>query len=583
VTDIRPDASPTDPGSAALAASPIVEPDVAVDPEQRMSTAPRDVDDVTAPVGLGVLGWLRWAWRTLTSMRTALILLFLLAVASVPGSILPQRGSDPLRVTQYIADSPTLGRFYDRLGLFDVFASPWFAAIYLLLFVSLAGCVIPRTVAHWRILRSRPPAAPRHLSRLPEHRTLESTSDPAQVLDDAASWLRRRRWRVDVEALDPERGTGWVAAEKGYARETGNLVFHLALLGLLVAIGFGSLAGFRGTVIVREGSSFADTRAQFDSFTPGKAFDDASLPPFAFTLDTFTADYQRGGQQNGAARVFSADVTVTDAPGEASRAQRIEVNEPLVVNGVKVFLVGHGYAPTITVRDAKGDIVFRDSVVFLPQDGSFTSTGVAKVPDTVPQLGLQGFFLPTAAVDATLGPHSTFPAADDPAVFLSAWSGDLGLDSGRPQSVYKLDTTHMTRLGIKAMRPGESWDLPGKQGTVTFDGYVQWASFSVAHDPGKEVALTAAIVAIVGLALSLLVRRRRVWVRVSSGAQGVTVVEVAGLTRSEHASVADEVDELVSALPAAPRSISASPTPSEPSPGEPTSEIPPERVQEETR
>ena len=530
----------------------------AVDDEQRMSTAPSDVE---TPVGIGAVGWLRWAWRTLTSMRTALVLLFLLAVASVPGSILPQRGTNPIRVNDYLANDPVKGRILDRLGLFDVFAAPWFAAVYLLLFVSLAGCVIPRAVQHWRMVRARPPAAPRNLGRLPEHR-LVATAAPADVtLGTAATWLRSARWRVDTAAYDGRTGT--VAAEKGYARETGNLLFHLSLLALLGAVAFGSLFGFKGTVIVREGSSFADTRAQFDSFKPGLAFDDTSLPPFAFTLDDFTADYQRGGQQNGAAREFSAKVTVTQAPGATPTAQTIEVNEPLEVNGVKVFLVGHGYAPTITVKDAKGEIVFRDSVVFLPQDGSFTSTGVVKVPDAVPQLGLQGFFLPTYAVDQVLGPHSTFPAPDDPAVFLSAWSGDLGLDSGRAQSVYRLDTSSMKRLGIKALQPGQSWALPDGAGTATFDGYVEWASFSVARDPGKELALVAAVLAIVGLALSLLVRRRRVWVRVTDAGSGATVVEVAGLTRTEHASVADEVDALASTLgtPTTTRTTTPAPAP----------------------
>jgi cytochrome c biogenesis protein len=511
---------------------------------ERLSTAPRED---SGAVGIGLRGWLRWAWRTLTSMRTALILLFLLALASVPGSLLPQRGTAPVKVTQFIADNPALGRFYDRLSLFDVFAAPWFAAIYLLLFISLAGCVLPRSLQHWRIVRSRPPAAPRNLARLPEHRRLTRDDEPQAVLDDAAQWLRSQRWRVDTEAYADD-GRGAVAAEKGYSRETGNLVFHIALLVLLGAVGLGSVGGFRATVIVREGSSFANTRAQFDAFNPGKAFDDASMPPFTMALDDFAAAYQRGGQQNGAAREFTADVTVVREPGAEPEQTRLEVNSPLEVDGVKVFLVGHGYAPTITVKDKDGQVVFRDSVVFLPQDGNFTSTGVVKVPDTTPQIGLQGFFLPTAAVDEVRGPFSTFPAADDPAVFLSLWTGDLGIDQGRPQSVYKLETSAMERVGIEALRPGETWTLPDGLGTVTFDGYVEWASFSVARDPGKELALLASVVAITGLALSLLVRRRRVWVRVASDGQGATVVEVAGLTRSEHTTVSDEVDALTSHL-----------------------------------
>ncbi len=518
-----------------------------VDDVQRMSTAPSQVDDASAIIGIGVIGWLRWAWRTLTSMRTALILLFLLAVASSVGSFFPQRGSNPIRVTDYIANDPK-GKILDRFGIFDVFASPWFAAIYLLLFVSLAGCVLPRSRQHWRALRSRPPSAPRNLTRLPEHRVIDAPDDtaPQWTLDAAATWLRGARWRVDTTTYDGR--TGSVAAEKGYSRETGNLLFHLALLGMLLAIAYGSLYGFKGTVIVREGSSFADSRSQFDSFNPGAAFDPESLPPFSFTLNAFHADYQRGGGQNGAAREFSADVTVVRAPGATPTKQTIQVNDPLVIGGVKAFLVGHGYAPTITIKDATGAVVFHDSVVFLPQDGNFTSTGVVKAPDTVPQIGLQGIFLPTTSIDPVNGPTSIFPAPDFPEVFVGAFVGDLGLDSGRPQSVYKLDTSKMTRIGKEQLAPGQVWDLPGGHGTVTLDGYVQWASFSVARDPGKELALLAALVAISGLSLSLLVRRRRIWVRVSTDEMGVTVVEIAGLTRSEHTSVAEEVDELAGSL-----------------------------------
>lgn len=126
--------------------------------------------DPVRPAGLGPVGWLRWAWRLLTSMRTALILLFLFALASVPGSIYPQRSISPEKVAQYFKDSPGAAKWLDRLGLFDVFTSPWFAATYLLLFLSLAGCVIPRAAAHLREVRRTPPAAPRNLSGFPSTR-----------------------------------------------------------------------------------------------------------------------------------------------------------------------------------------------------------------------------------------------------------------------------------------------------------------------------------------------------------------------------------------------------------------------------
>ena len=201
---------------------------------------------------LGSVGLLRWMWRQLTSMRTALILLFLLAIASVPGSVLPQRGTNPLRVDQWLDQNPTTGPVLDRLGFFDVYASPWFAAVYLLLFISLIGCVLPRIRQHAKSMRAQPPPAPRRMSRLPMSVEFPVPDDPAATLASAEQFLRGRRWRVRSGSTDAE-SSGWVAAEKGYLRETGNLVFHLALLFVLLAVAVGGLLGWKGNVIVREG------------------------------------------------------------------------------------------------------------------------------------------------------------------------------------------------------------------------------------------------------------------------------------------------------------------------------------------
>ena len=494
-----------------------------------------------APPPLDAVGFARWCWRQLTSMRVALILLFLLAIAAIPGSVLPQRGLDPIRVNEWIEGNPTWGPVLDRLGFFDVYAAPWFAAVYLLLFVSVSGCVLPRTRLHWRALRSAPPDAPRRLDRMPEHRTWTTDVAPQDVLDRASEDLAGRRWRV-------ARGDGWVSAEKGYWRETGNLLFHAALIALLIAVGYGALFGWRGNVIVREGSGFSDTLTQYDAWGGGRLADPAALPPFAFILDDFRVEFERGEAQRGAPRLFEAELTLWPTPGSAPQDAMVRVNEPLSIDGAKVFLVGHGYAPEFRLTDALGRVVHDEGVVFLPQDGNLTSTGVLKAPDATPSIGIEGLFLPTAAVDEIRGPHSTFPEADDPAVFLSAWAGDLGLDSGVPQSIYRLDTEGMTQLGIEALRVGDTWALPGGNGTVEFTGLSRWASFQIAHDPGKEPALIAAIIALAGLMMSLFIQRRRVWVRVSEASGGSTVVTVAGLARSDEADLRPDVDAVAEAL-----------------------------------
>ena len=342
--------------------------------------------------GLGFLGWLRWVWRQLTSMRTALFLLFLLALAAVPGSLLPQRGTDPVAVSDYLRKHQTLGPFFNRISGFDVFAAPWFAAIYVLLLISLIGCVLPRSRQHLKAMRARPPAAPRNLDRLPVSRSFEVDEPPEAALRSAYDALRGKRFRVDT-------GDGWVAAEKGFLRETGNLVFHLALVVLLLGVGTGAAWGYKGTRIMVEGTGFADTLTQYDGFSAGRFARGTELPPFTLRLKDFAATYQTSGDQRGAARSFAAYLDVTDEPGAKAHAETIHVNDPLHVDGTKVFLIGHGYAPRFTVKDGQGRTVWSGPIVALPQDPSnLASTGVLKASEARPtQLGFVVDLFPTAA------------------------------------------------------------------------------------------------------------------------------------------------------------------------------------------
>ncbi|HLZ37093.1 MAG TPA: cytochrome c biogenesis protein ResB [Mycobacteriales bacterium] len=490
----------------------------------------------------------RYAWHQLTSMRTALLLLFLLALAAVPGSLLPQRGVNPLQVGEFFRRHPTLAPLLDRFSLFDVFAAPWFAAIYLLLVVSLAGCALPRTVQHVTTLRARPPAPPRNLSRLPAYERWETDAEPAAVLAAARRVLRG--WRVDGHPSSA-RTPPALAAERGHLRTTGNLLFHLALLVLLAGVAIGGLFGYRGTVLVKEGEGFANALSQYDNFRPGRVFRPTALTPFAFVLDDFRATYQEAGPTRGAPRTFDARVRYRDAPDGPLRPYDIRVNHPLRIGAAKVYLIGHGYAPRVRVTDGRGAVVFDAAVPFLPQDANFTSNGVVKVPDARPeQLGFSGFFTPTT-VPSPRGLTSAFPAARNPALVLLAWSGDLGLDSGIPQSVYTLDTDKLTRRATRALGVGDRWQLPDGLGTVTFTGHTEWATFQVTYDPGKRLALVAALLVVAGLLLSLSVRRRRVWVRADRTEGGRTVVEIAGVARTGGVGVGLEVRDLARRIRAA--------------------------------
>lgn len=437
---------------------------------------------------LGAFGWVRWAWRQLTTMKVALYLLLILALAAIPGSVFPQRGASPLKVNEYFQERPELALWLDRFGMFDVYGSAWFSAVYLLLVISLIGCIIPRTPRHLADWRRSPLPPPR------EAWAAEGQPLGQLRLELAAAKLGRARKSV---------GENWITLDKGIVRESGNLLFHASLLGVLLAIAFGSLFGFRGQVIVREGTSFSNVMAQYDSFTSGRLFQTSALTPFNVKLDRMEVDFE----PTGAASDFRAFVSYTD--GTAGSAV-VGVNSPLDIGNASLFLVGHGYAPVFEVRDAEGNLGFADSVVFLPQDQQFTSTGVVKVPDLDPQLGLEAVFAPTAATDAAGEFGSAFPSPIDPAVELTLYRGDLGLDSGVAQNVYRLDKSALTAVGSKLLKPGQTWEVPGV-GSVKFAGLSRFATFNIGSDPGQSAALALVLVLITSLSVMLLVRRRQVW------------------------------------------------------------------------
>ncbi|MFS0892818.1 cytochrome c biogenesis protein ResB [Microbacterium sp. 179-I 3D3 NHS] len=529
-----------------------------------------DGDDSITQPRLGVVGWLRWGWRQLTSMRTALILLLVLAIAAIPGSIFPQRMADPNGVTQWQRDNPDLFPVLDALKLFDVYLSPWFSAIYLLLFTSLVGCVIPRIKHHAKALRARPPRTPARLQRLEDYRAVvrdPSTGSGTQAeaaasgaVDVATRQLKALGYRV--ERYDRAR-TFSVSAERGYWRETGNLLFHLALVGMLITVGIGGGFSYTGQRVLVEGETFANTLIDYDSMNRGRFVGDDALAPYSMRLDSFDVTYQPYGEPgSGQAGDFSANVTVQENGEERSGA--VKVNEPLAVADDDIFLLGNGYAPTITVRNAAGDVVFTGSVPFLPQDTNMFSLGIVKITDGMPeQLGIRALFYPTAATGAEGTIASAYGDLVNPLLTLDVFEGDLGVNDGVPRSVYVLDTTELTQLTGRAigkesieLSPGATADLPNGLGTITFEdespagatdasqSVKRFASLQIHRDDSGPFVLGFAILALAGLMLALFVPRRRVWVK-ATARDGAVHLEYAALARGEDPTLAGAVDELV--------------------------------------
>jgi cytochrome c biogenesis protein len=493
-------------------------------------------------------------WRALTSMGTALALLFLLALGAVPGALLPQRSLNESKVEQYLAAHPVIGPWLDRLQLFDVFSSFWFTAIYALLFISLVGCLTPRTLEHIRGLRAVPVAVPRNLGRLPKHAQADVVGSPEALAALISEELRG--WRRVTRQVG---GATEISAEKGYLREFGNIVFHFSLLGLLAAVALGKLFSYEGNVIViaNGGPGFCSASpAAFDSFRAGNSVDGTSLYPMCVRVNDFQARYLPNGQ----ATAFVSNIEYQAGDDLASgtwRPYTLEVNHPLRIGGDRVYLQGHGYAPTFTVTFPGGQ-TRTQTIQWRPDDAlTLLSSGVVRIDPPAGlypsdqrrknQIAITGLLAPTQQLDGTLL-SSGFPALNDPAVAIDIYRGDAGLDSGRPQSLFTLDSRlieqkRLTKVKRINLTLGQEVRLD--DGTVVrFDKATPFVNLQVSHDPAQVWVLVSAMTMMAGLLVSLIVRRRRVWARITPDGTGTVRVELGGLARTDNSGWGGEFDSL---------------------------------------
>jgi cytochrome c biogenesis protein len=466
----------------------------------------------------------RRAWRRLRTMRTAIILLLVLGAGAGVGSFFPQRPIQMGEVIRWKARNPRWASIAESLGLFDVYGSWWFMAIYGLLLVSLVGCLVPRYRAWVRAIRARPRA-----DAIPSHggarHAADVAADAGAVLDGAERVLRRRRYRV-------ARAGATLAADKGHWREGGSLVFHTSFLVLLLGVSTANLFGHTGQVAVIEGERFTETRIDYDSITTGRFF--TGHRGFTVELDSFDVDWH----PNGVPKQFVSHVRVLDGDEEVL-ATDIFVNTPLTYRGVRLYQISWGWAPEIRITQ-HGRVLYDGPTVFLQRQGGWN--GVVKVPGTEGyQTGFEMLFVadPQRSDDGRF--FSGGPRPTDPLIVFEQFVGELGLD--RPQSVYALDKTSLAPAEVGAMRMGAPAGLPDGI-EVSFTGLRQYSVLQVATNPGALVLLIAAILILVGLLPALYSSRRRIWVR-AEARDGVTRLEIAGRATQRKAAFDEEFASLV--------------------------------------
>ena len=497
---------------------------------------------MTTPSGPTVRQSVALVWRNLRSMRTALILLLILAAASVIGSLLPQIPNSPERVGRYLDDHGAWGTFLFRAGFLDVYGSWWFVLITTLLFVSLAACLFPRTRALLRALRQRPIHA-RELDGFLHHAELRVGATPDEAAAGAARYLRRKRFRVS-------RQGGAVAAEKGVLREVGSLLFHGAFFLLLVGVIVGKGTGFTGRAVVTEGETWVDARVNYaGEIRTGRYFGGAHTGMGIELLD-FDDSYRR----NGLPIDFVSRVRFLDRDGRTADLEEIRVNHPASRDGLRIFQEGFGWAPVVTAsldgtpmwstpidmtRDQAPEGV---PATAMPWRGAIKLT--APDPDVMITLELWSDYRAFVNLQLT-GEPTPMLVQFDPFIRYSVYVGRI-LDPARSS----VDPTGMRRVARGDLHAAGTAhaDVAGVGDlTLSFPELRQYSVLLISRDVGIPAVLAAAILVLVGLIPALYVSRRKVWVR-AEAAPGGTLVKIGGFALQRKESFDEEFDRIVRAV-----------------------------------
>jgi cytochrome c biogenesis protein len=481
-------------------------------------------------------------WRTLRSMRTALILLLILAVAATIGSLLPQIPNSPERVGRYLHDHGAWGTLLFRAGAFDVYGSWWFALITALLFVSLAACLFPRTRALIRAVRQRPVHA-RELDGFRHHAELRVDADPGEVAAGAARFLRRKRFRV---ARDGEG----VAAEKGVLREVGSLLFHWAFFLLLMGVIVGKGTGFTGRAVITEGESWVDAELNYaGEIRPGRYFGGGHTG-LAIELLDFDDRYRRSGLPID----FVSRVRFLDREGASLGTEEIRVNHPASREGLRIFQEGFGWAPVVTAA-LDGDPLWSSPIEMTRDDApegvpatAMPWRGAIKLttpePDVMITLELWPDYRAFANLQLT-GQPTPMLVRFDPYIRYSVYVGRI-LDPARSS----MDTSGLRRVArgdLHAAGDGRT-DLPGVGAlTLAFPELRQYSVLLISRDAGIPLVLAAAILVLVGLLPALYVSRRKVWIR-AEAAPGGALVKIGGFALQRKDAFEEEFDRIVRAV-----------------------------------
>lgn len=482
-------------------------------------------------------------YRFMRSMRTALILLLILAVASIIGTLIPQESQQVQAVTQWRQTYPSVSALLDFISFFNIYGSWWFQVVILLLLTSLLSCVLPRTKAVFKKLRMKQGAVTeRYLTAMNQSIRIDVPLSQDEALERAAEALRKHNYRP--KKMEHGDNPPQMFARKGRIGEVGSLFFHYSFVILLVAAVLGKMGGFEGRAFIIEGERWVEQHLQYDSMVEGKLFarsDDHK--GFELQIDDFKSTYL-GKDQGYMPKDFTTTASIYEGDKLVSQ-RKIRVNEKLKYNGVKFYQSSYGWAPHIKVvqdRVVDGkkikEVLYDKPTIFFPgaSGQALDARGEFTIPENPDpndpeQLRIRAQFAPD--VSPTTGALQS-PYLKNPAMLIT-------VDKGPNRT--SLIAQDVIREGIPEIK---------KAGlTITMPEVKEWTGLEVNKDPGVTAVYFSFTIMILGVMIALYLSHRRVWVAAvpsGSGYKAKTTLIFAGVADKNRNAFAIEFEELAEAV-----------------------------------
>lgn len=281
-------------------------------------------------------------YRFLRSRRLAIWLIVGITAYSLLVTAVPLGSDADPKVKAWAAANPLAERFAQLLGLHHAYTTPWFLGAAALLTASTIACSLERTGQALRAWRQRGKVDSRLINRLEKSPTFVWVA-PAEISDDDA--LMHAEKQLRGLRLSVKRGPSLVEARSNDIGALGSPLFHWGLVALFVLAGLGQLTRSEGVLPLRIGGTVQETHEAYTAIKEAPLFNERHSG-LRLTAVAINPDILVDGVKRGAA----PRLELSGPDGKLVKRQWVYPNNPLSYRGMTVHSKDTGPALLVSVR-----------------------------------------------------------------------------------------------------------------------------------------------------------------------------------------------------------------------------------------